>query len=75
MAQASELTILWSEVVSPLADAVGLVDRHKADLTGREQRQKHVAAFADEPFWRHIQEAVTSLTESSDDARFLIGRQ
>ena len=75
LAQASKLTVFGSEVVSPLADAVGLVDRHEADLAGRQQRQKGVAALADQPFRRYIQEAVASVAETRDNGRLFGGCQ
>ena len=66
LAQASKLPVFGSEVVSPLADTVGLVDRHEADLAGRQQRQEGAAGVADQSFRRYIQEAVASLAESRD---------
>ena len=48
--QASELTVFRSEVVAPLADAVGFVHGEEARIPRRQSGDEAVAAFTDEPF-------------------------
>src|SRR5262245_23873234 len=56
LAQTPELPVLRPEIVSPLADAMRLVDGDEADAARREKRQEAVAAFAYQPFGRDVEE-------------------
>ena len=64
LAQPPELAVLGPEVVAPLADAVRFVDGDEADADRRQQRQKLVGAFADQPLGRDVEQLVASLTQS-----------
>ncbi len=70
-----QLTVLRSEVVSPLADAVRFVNRHEADAACREQRQKALAPLTHQPLGGDVQQAVAAIAKTCDDARFLRGRE
>ena len=73
--QLPELPVLGTEVVPPLADAVRFVDGHEADVARREQVEKVLAPFGDEPLRRDVQQPEPSLAQSGHDRRFPIGRQ
>ena len=75
LAQSSELSVLWSEVVSPLADTVGFVNGDKADVARREEGQEVISALADEAFGGNIEKAVATLAQSRDHGRLLVGGQ
>ena len=57
VAQPSELPVLRPEIVAPLADAVRLVDRDEAHVRLLQQPPQRLAAFADQPLGRHVQQA------------------
>ena len=57
----AELPVLGPEIVSPLADAVRFVDRDEADAAWTKAGGRNaVAAFADQPLGRHVQQAVAA---------------
>ena len=65
-----ELAILGSEVVSPLADTVRLVDSDERDVARLEEREKAVAPFADQTLRRHVEQTVASFSQSCRDECF-----
>ena len=73
--QTPKLAVLGPEVVSPLADAMRLVDGDKTDLDRREQGQKMLGPFADQALGRHVEQLVPSLTQPGHDVCFLAWRQ
>ena len=75
LTQPAELTIFRPEVMPPLADAVGFVHGDEARVARGESRQEAVAAVADEPFRRHVQQTVSTLTQSREDRRLFVGGQ
>ena len=70
-----EATILRAELVSPLADAVGLVDRDETDAPLTESGTKRLAAVADQAFRRHIQQSAASRVEVVVDLPALVRAQ
>ena len=64
LAHATELAVLRPEVVSPLADAVRFIDGDEPHAELAEDPAEALAAVADEPLWRHIQQATAVLTEA-----------
>ena len=73
VAQPPQLPVLRPEVVAPLADAVGFVHRHRLHLALRQQPHEAVAALADEPFRRDVEQAIAALPQRLDHPR-LVGR-
>ena len=73
--QPPELPVLGPEIVSPLADAVRFVHRDEADAAGREQVEEAVAALADQPLGRDVEQAIASLAQAGDDVRLLVRRE
>ena len=70
-----QLAILGPKVVSPLTDAVRFIDRDKphGTWTAFNERKKHVAALADQPFRRDVEQAVLSQANAVQDARAGLG--
>ena len=68
----AELPVLRPEVVSPLADAVRLVDGDELHVALREQRQEPVAALADQPLRRHVEQPVAPLAQAGRHRRLLV---
>ncbi len=71
--QRADLPVLRTEVVAPLADAVGLVDRdvrHAAD-----HLQEGCAPLARQPLGRNIQQRVPPFADAGDDRGFPIRRE
>jgi hypothetical protein len=75
LAKPGELPILGPEVMSPLADAVCLIDRDEAHVTRRQQVQKGFASFPDESLWRDIQKAIPPAPQARNDLRLFVRRQ
>jgi hypothetical protein len=67
--QPPQLSVLRSEIVPPLADAVCLVDCNEADLERREQRSEAVRTIADEAFGRDIEQLESSIAQAGDHRR------
>src|SRR5690606_9792307 len=72
--QLPELPVLGPEVVAPLADAVRLVDGDEAEVAARQPRLKTVAAFADEPLRRNVQQPVSPITHAGRYRAAFLGR-
>src|SRR4029077_15558750 len=66
LAQPSELAILRTEVVSPLADAVRFVDRHELQVRLLEQPPQRRPAVADQPLGWNIQQAGAAVATGRD---------
>ena len=75
VAQRRELAVLGPEVMAPLADAVRLVDGHESRRAAAEEREKSVAALADEPLGRNVDQAVPSVADAGSDRRAFLGRE
>ena len=73
LAQARQLAVLRPEIVSPLADAVGFVDRDETDRRARPAPDRAVARVADKTLGRKIQQAVARFGEPVAHRRLLIG--
>ena len=73
LAEARQLAVLRSEVVSPLTDAVRFVDRDETDRGARAAPDRAVARVADKTLRREIQQAVARFGESRPHRRLLIG--
>ena len=58
IAQPRQLAVLRTEVVAPLADAVRFVDRDETDRPRRQHGEEAVAAVADQPLGRHVQQSI-----------------
>ena len=69
LSEPSQLAILGPEVVAPLADAVGFVNRDKLDRTRRNQQEKTFAAIAHETFRRNAEQPIPLLPQPDDDIR------
>src|SRR6185503_1462182 len=70
--ETTELAIFGPEVVAPLADAVGFVHRHEADIAGRQPPDEALAALSHEPFRRDVQQAVPAVAEAGIDAALFV---
>ncbi len=75
VAQTSELPILGPEIVAPLADAVRLVDGDEPHADLLQQAAERLAAVADQPLGRHVQQAAASLAQAGQDGVALAGQQ
>jgi hypothetical protein len=64
LAQPSQLPVLGPEVVAPLADAVGLVDRDEAHAGLLQHPPQRLAPFADDPFRRHVEQTAALLADA-----------
>jgi hypothetical protein len=71
-ADVAELRILGAEVVAPLADAVGLVDREKLGL---ERRQKRLEVRREEPLGGDVEQSVEADLELADDLTLVGGAE
>src|SRR5688572_7674275 len=58
--QPPELTVLGTEIMPPLADAMRLVHGNEADLAAREHRDEGIRPFAGQALRRHVDETVAS---------------
>src|SRR4051794_16262485 len=63
-AEATQLAIFGTEVVSPLADAVCFVDRDETHAALAQHAPEALAAFADQTFGRDVQKAATVLSQA-----------
>ena len=59
-----QLPIFGPEVVTPLADTVGFIDRDKAQRPASQQPPKAVASLPHQPFGRDIQQPVLPVTNA-----------
>ena len=75
VAKSSQPPKLRPELVSPLADAVGLVNRHEPDTPRVESCAKCVSALADQPLRGDVEQAAPSGVEIGVDRAPLIRRQ
>ena len=75
VAEAAELAVLGAEVVAPLADAVRLVDGDELDAAVAEQAAQPIAALADKPLRRDIEQAARIGTDRGDHLVALCRRQ
>ena len=66
VARAPELPVLRPEIVAPLTDAVGFVDRDEADAPLLQRPAKTIAALADEPLGRDVEQATTILAQARE---------
>jgi hypothetical protein len=71
--QGGELPVLRTKVVSPLADAVGFVNRDEADRRRRQTPDRRFAAVAHQSLRREIQQSETTLAQAGPHRGLLIG--
>ena len=63
VAQPSELAVLRPEIVAPLADAVRLVDGDEAHAALLQHPPEALAALADQPLGRHVEQPAAILAQ------------
>ena len=73
VAHAPELTVLRPEIVPPLADAVGFVDRDEADAPLLQRAAEAIAALADQPLGRDVEQAAAVLAQTREHGVALAG--
>ena len=66
--QPSELPVLGTEVVSPLTDAVGLVDRDEAHAPLLERTPEALTALADQAFRGDVEQTAAIFAQAGDHA-------
>ena len=75
IAQACELAVLRTEVVPPLADAMGFVDGDETDRPRRQHVEKTVAAVADQALGGDVEQSIPAVAHAARDLALLFGRQ
>ena len=72
---ASELPVLRPEIVSPLADAVRFVDGDEPQARLLQQPPQRLAAVADEPLGRHVEQPAAIVADAREHLVALVRQQ